>query len=43
VLAEVARIRERVFALAQRVDKSGLAPAREAVNWAQEKLAPLTP
>ncbi|WP_416050948.1 Leu/Phe/Val dehydrogenase [Cupriavidus basilensis] len=39
VLAEVARIRERVFALAQRVDKSGLAPAREAVNWAQEKLA----
>lgn len=39
VLAEVAHIRERVFELAQRVEKTGLAPAREAVSWAQEKLA----
>jgi leucine dehydrogenase len=38
VLAEVARIRERVFELAQRVEKSGEAPARAAVSWAQEKI-----
>jgi len=38
VLAEVARIRDRVFELAQRAEKSGQAPARAAVSWAQNKI-----
>ncbi|WP_430869487.1 Leu/Phe/Val dehydrogenase [Cupriavidus basilensis] len=38
VMAEVAHIRERVFELAQRVEKTGQAPARAAVSWAQEKI-----
>jgi len=38
VVAEVAGIRERVFELAERVRTSGQAPARVAVQWAQEKL-----
>ncbi|QCP53724.1 Glu/Leu/Phe/Val dehydrogenase [Trinickia violacea] len=38
VMAEVAKIRERLFALAQRVEKTGEAPARAAVSWAREKI-----
>ncbi len=38
VMAEVAKIRERLFTLAQRVEKTGEAPARAAVSWAQEKI-----
>ncbi|TKC81481.1 Glu/Leu/Phe/Val dehydrogenase [Trinickia terrae] len=38
VMTEVAKIRERLFALAQRVEKSGEAPARAAVSWAREKI-----
>ncbi|WP_175891584.1 Leu/Phe/Val dehydrogenase [Burkholderia cepacia] len=38
VRTEVARIHERVLQLAERVTVSGMAPARAAVSWAQEKL-----
>lgn len=36
---EVAGIRDRVLKLAQRVESTGQAPAREAVTWAQEVLS----
>ncbi|WP_081053297.1 Leu/Phe/Val dehydrogenase [Burkholderia territorii] len=39
VLGEVARIHKRVLQLEQRVAASGTAPARAAINWAQEELA----
>ncbi|WP_175891701.1 Leu/Phe/Val dehydrogenase [Burkholderia cepacia] len=38
VRGEVARIHARVQHLARRVAESGIAPARAAINWAQEKL-----
>jgi len=38
VLAEVAQIGPRVFELAERVQATGVAPARAAVAWAREKM-----
>ncbi|CAE6789892.1 Leucine dehydrogenase [Paraburkholderia domus] len=38
VMGEVAGIRERLLQLARRVEQTGEAPARAAVNWAQEKI-----
>lgn len=38
VMAEVAKIRGRLFTLAERVAATGIAPARAAVDWAREKI-----